>query len=101
VVVGGSLPVFGGRHVVPGLERRRKRADVRIAQQHRYLERFQARIAKVVDRQFGAHFFKDLLETGLFGLEAALQRSATQLECPASGVSVRFAARHQISELAF
>ena len=49
------LPVLGRRNVVPGFERGRKRADVRIAEQHRDIQRLQAHVAEISYREIGAH----------------------------------------------
>jgi hypothetical protein len=51
--------------------------------------------------EFGANFSEYFLKTGLFGLEAALQRPAAELEGSAGSIGVGFTTRHQVSELAF
>ena len=92
------LPIFGRRHVVPGLEGRRKRADVRVAEQHCDFQRFQACVSQVVDREFRTDFREDFLETGLLGLESTLEGPAAEFQGAASCIRVGFATSHQIAE---
>lgn len=90
------LPILGRRHVVPGLERRRERADVRIAEEHCDFEGFEARITEVINCQLGAYFREDLLEAGFLRLESTLKSPATELEGPTGRIGIGFATGHQI-----
>ena len=92
------LPVFGRRHVVPGLEGRRERADVVVTEQHRDLERLQALVTEVTNGQFRADLLQHLLEARLFGLQPALQRSARQFQGTACSVRVGLTLCQQVGE---
>ena len=95
------LPVDCGRHVVPGLERGRERADVRISEQHRDFKRLEAVVAKVIDSQYGADLTQHFLETRFFGFQPALECAAAQQEGPTSGIGIGFAGREQFGQPAF
>ena len=95
------LPVFDGRHVVPGFEGCRERADVGITQQHRNFKRLQTLVTEIIDGEHGADLVQHFLIARLFGPEPTLQCPATELQGPARRIGVGFASGKQFGEHAF
>ncbi len=92
------LPIGRRWHVVPGLERGRERADVRVAEQHRDFKSLEPRVAEIIDSQFGADLTQYFLETGLFGFQPPLQRATAQQEDPTGGIGIGFTGREQFGQ---
>jgi len=95
------LSVLGRRNVVPGLESGREGADIRVAQQHGNLERFEASVTQIADRQHSPDFLENFLEAGFLGFEAALQGATAELQRSTGRIRIGLTTGHQVSKLAF